>query len=133
MNCPDCNHCQKHVGHGECWYYCDAYKKDLYADIIWGCGAKYEKRPDWCPIYETIEIEIVKKPAFDFKKFTQNSINSLTEKNDVRDWTEAIAICVRNLRDRNDRLVRVQFNDNFEQEMEFYMQIAEMLLNKKRS
>jgi hypothetical protein len=69
---------------------------------------------------------------FNHKQFAQDSINYLTEKDNVRDWAEAIAIATHNLRDKEDKMLRIKLSDDFEQEMEFCFQLAEMLLNKKR-
>ena len=50
-DCRDCPFRKKHVGHGECWYYCDHpnHGRESYADILWGCGAEYKAVPEWCP------------------------------------------------------------------------------------
>ena len=64
------------------------------------------------------------------QEFAQNSINHLVEQNTTRDLTEAIAICVRRLKDKEGKFVRVSLCDDFLQEMAFYEQIAKMLRNE---
>lgn len=65
------------------------------------------------------------------QEFAQDSIDHLVALNTERDLTEAIAICVRNLKDPEGKLVRVQFTNDFEQEMDYYRQIAKMLRGNK--
>lgn len=68
--------------------------------------------------------------TYNHKEFAQNSINYLVEQKTTRDLTEAIAICVRNLKDTEGKLVRVSLCNDFLQEMAFYEQIAKMLRNE---
>lgn len=63
-------------------------------------------------------------------KLSQESVNSLVAQNTTRDLAEALAICVRSLKDKDGKLVLVHLSDDFEQEMDFYFQIAKMLRNE---
>lgn len=66
------------------------------------------------------------------QKFTQDCINQLVELKTVRGLTEAIAICLGNLKNDEGKLVgRIILDEDFTQNMKFCLQIAEMLMDKK--
>lgn len=71
--------------------------------------------------------------TYNHKEFTQGLINSLMEDNSLAGTMEAIAVCLGNLTDNEGKFIgRVNLSEDYTQNMEFCMQIAEMLRNEKR-
>lgn len=67
------------------------------------------------------------------KEFTQNLINDLLAGDSLAGTMEAIAICLGNLTNNEGKLVgRINLSEDHTQNMEYCMQIAEMLRNEKR-
>jgi hypothetical protein len=51
-DCRDCPFGHDHRGHGECWKECNhpQHNQGAYGNVLWGCQAKFEATPDWCPL-----------------------------------------------------------------------------------
>lgn len=64
-------------------------------------------------------------------KLSQDSINALIEENTTRSTAEAIAIAISHLKDKDGKLVRTYLSDDYDQHLEFCIQIAKQLRNEK--
>lgn len=63
----------------------------------------------------------------DLEDLRKNSIRWCLDQDTLEQTAEAIAICIANLRDRNDKRVRVYLHPDYEQHIEFCKQIAKQL------
>ena len=71
--------------------------------------------------------------TYNHKEFTQGLINGLMSDDSLAGTMEAIAVCLGNLTDEEGKMIgRINLSEDFTQNMEFCMQIAEMLRNEKR-
>lgn len=64
------------------------------------------------------------------KKLSDDSIRYLVAQNTTRDWAEAIAIAISNLKDKEGKLLRVRLSNDIEEHFEFCTQIAKQLRGK---
>lgn len=63
-------------------------------------------------------------------KLSQDSINSLLTENTTRATAEAIAIAISHLKNKDGKLVRAYLSDDYDQHLEFCIQIAKQLRNE---
>ena len=64
-------------------------------------------------------------------EIASDSIKHLMAQETARDWAEAIAIAINNLKDKEGKLLRVKLSNDYVDHLEFCTQIAKQLRGEK--